>query len=104
MSRVLPVLSAVQADVELREYFRDRLGELGLGPHRGVRIVSEYLSEQQKAGAVRSEIEPSAAAMSFASACFLSAYQRHMLGPAARHKLPSLETAVGTLATLLTAD
>jgi AcrR family transcriptional regulator len=101
--RVLPVLSAIQADFELREDFRDRIGELGFGPHRGVRIVGDYLHEQQQAGAVRPEVDPRAAAMSFASACFLSAYQSHMLGQSARRKLPSLETAIATLADLIEA-
>lgn len=102
--RVLPVLSAIQADIELRDHFRDRIGELGLGPHRGVRIVGDYLKEQQQKGAVRADLDPRAAAMSFASACFLSAYQSHMLGPTGRRKLPSLEAAVATLTDLLGAD
>lgn len=99
--RVLPVLSAVQADAELREHFRHRISELGFGPHRGVRIVGEYLAEQQRAGAVRAGVDVRAAAMNFAGVCFLSAYQGHMLGPSARRKLPSLEAAVTTLADLL---
>jgi hypothetical protein len=41
--------------------------------------------------------------MSFASACFLSAYQTHMLGAAARRKLPSLEAALAALADLIEA-
>jgi AcrR family transcriptional regulator len=102
--RVLPVLSAVQADVELRDYFRERISELGFGPQRGVRIVADYLRGQQQAGAVRADVDVSAAAMSFASACFLSAYQSHMLGSAARRKLPSLEAAVAALAELLEGD
>lgn len=102
--RVLPVLSAVQADVELRDYFRDRIGELGFGPHRGVRIVAGYLQARQDEGVIRPDVDASAAALSFASVCFLSAYQSHMLGPAARRKLPPLEAAVTTLAHLLEAD
>jgi AcrR family transcriptional regulator len=101
--RVLPVLSALQADVELREHFRTRIAELGFGPHRGVAVVSEYLRREQRAGTVRAEIDAGAAAMSFASTCFLSAYQSHMLGPAARRKLPSLEKALATLADLIVA-
>jgi AcrR family transcriptional regulator len=99
--RVLPTLSAIQADVELRDYFRDRIGELGLGPHRGVRIVAEYLRTQQQSGAVRADVDANAAAMSFASACFLSAYQSHMLGTSSRHKIPSLEAALTTLVNVL---
>jgi AcrR family transcriptional regulator len=99
--RVLPVLSAIQSDVELRDGFRDRIGELGLGPHRGVRVLRDYLREQQRAGKVRPDVDVQGAALSFAGACFLSAYQGHMLGPAARRKLPALEAAIDALAALL---
>jgi AcrR family transcriptional regulator len=102
--RVLPVVSAIQADVELRTYFRERIGELGFGPHRGVRIVGEYLAEEQRAGRVRADVDVQAAAMSLAGTCFLSAYQRHMLGPGARRKLPALDVALTTLAELIVAD
>jgi AcrR family transcriptional regulator len=95
--RVLPVLSAIQADVDLREYFRARIGELGLGPHRGVRVLASYLRGRQEDGALRADVDVDAAAMSIAGACFLSAYQLHMFGPAARRKLPSLESALTTL-------
>jgi AcrR family transcriptional regulator len=99
--RVLPVLSAVQADVELREHFRHRINALGLGPHRGVRVLGAYLEQQQRAGAVRPDMDARAAAMSVASACFLSAYQAHMLGDAERRKLPSLGSVIATLVELL---
>jgi AcrR family transcriptional regulator len=98
--RVLPLLSAIQADADLREHFRERIAELGLGPHRGVQVVAGYLEEQQRAGRLRSDLDPRATAMSFASACFLSAYQDHMLGPAGRRKLPTVEAAIAALADL----
>jgi hypothetical protein len=50
---------------------------------------------------VRPEVDPRQAAMSFAGACFLSAYQRHMFGAAARRKLPPLDGAVSTLVKLI---
>jgi AcrR family transcriptional regulator len=102
--RVLPVLSAVQADVDLRDHFRRRIDELGFGPHRGVRIVGAYLKERQEAGELRADADPRAVAMAFAASCFLSAYQGHMLGPAARRKLPSLRTTIETLVGLAAAD
>jgi AcrR family transcriptional regulator len=100
-ARVLPVVSAVQADVDLREHFRDRILELGYGPHRGVRLVADYLAERQRQGQVRPGIDVRGAALSFAGTCFLSAYELHMLGPSARGKLPRVEDAVSTLAQLL---
>jgi AcrR family transcriptional regulator len=103
-TRVLPVLSAVQADAELRERFQERINELGLGPHRGVNAISTYLGERQRAGAVRGDVDTRTAAMSFASACFLSAYQRHMLGARTRRKLPSLSSVIGALADLVAVD
>lgn len=99
--RVLPIVSAVQSDVELREEFADHVDGLGYGPHRGVRVVSDYLGAAQGAGIVRADIEPRAVALSFAGACFLSAYQRHMFGAAARRKLPPLEHAIETLVGLI---
>jgi AcrR family transcriptional regulator len=100
--RVLPVLSAVQADADLRDHFRHRINELGFGPHRGVRIVGEYLAGRQREGLLRSDVDPEAIAMAFAASCFLSAYQGHMLGPAARRKLPALKTTIETLVDLAT--
>jgi AcrR family transcriptional regulator len=99
--RVLPVVTAVQSDMELREEFASHLTRLGYGPHRGVRVLADYLADQQTRGVVCADVKPREAAMSFAGACFLSAYQRHMFGAAARRKLPRLEDAIETLVSLL---
>lgn len=99
--RVLPIVSAVQSDVELREEFAGRVAGLGYGPHRGVRVVSDYLAAEQEAGVVRADVEPRGVALSFAGACFLSAYQRHMFGASARRKLPRLEDTIEMLVDLI---
>jgi AcrR family transcriptional regulator len=99
--RVLPIVSAVQSDIELREDFADRIAGLGYGPHRGVRVVSDYLAAQQETGVVRADVEPRGVALSFAGACFLSAYQRHMFGASARRKLPRLEDTIEMLVDLI---
>lgn len=99
--RVLPILSAVQADLELRAELASRITDLGYGPHRGVRVVASYLEDEQRQGRVRPDLDTRQAAMSFAGACFLSAYQRHMFGQAARRKLPPLEATLKTLARLI---
>jgi AcrR family transcriptional regulator len=101
--RVLPILSAVQADLELRAEFASRITELGYGPHRGVRVVASYLADEQRRGRVRPDLDTRQAAMSFAGACFLSAYQRHMFGQAARRKLPRLDETLKTLVRLIEA-
>jgi AcrR family transcriptional regulator len=97
--RVLPILAAVQADFELRDGFATQLRDLGYGPHRVVRVVADYLAEQQKHGLVRNEIDPRQAATSFAGACFLSAFQRHMFGQ--RRKLPPLDQTLASLVKLI---
>jgi AcrR family transcriptional regulator len=99
--RVLPILSAVQADLELRAELASRLTDLGYGPHRGVRVLARYLANEQRQGRVRPDLDTRQAAMSFAGACFLSAYQRHMFGQAARRKLPPLEATLTTLVRLI---
>jgi AcrR family transcriptional regulator len=97
--RVLPIVSAVQSDVALRDEFAARITALGYGPHRGVRVVAEYLAAQQEVGSVRADIDAHQAAMSFAGACFLSAYQRHMFGQT--KKLPALLSTIDTLVDLI---
>lgn len=98
---VLPILSAVQSDADLREGLASRVTDLGYGPHRGVRVLADYLADKQELGLVRNDFEPRVVALSFAGACFLSAYQRHIFGRAARKKLPELADAVGTLVDLI---
>jgi AcrR family transcriptional regulator len=99
--RVLPVVSAVQSDADLREEFATRLTRLGYGPHRGVRVLTEYFSAQKAQGFIAAHVKPREAAMAFAGACFLSAYQRHMFGAASRRKLPRLDDVIDALVSLL---
>jgi AcrR family transcriptional regulator len=99
--RVLPLLSAVQSDAELRRRFRRRVNALDLGPHRGVRLVGGLLAGQQDAGRIRSDVDPASAAMLVCSTCYLTGYQRHMLGPGARRKLPSLAATASAIVSLL---
>jgi hypothetical protein len=99
--RILPLLSAVHSDAELRRRFRRRLNALDLGPHRGVRLVSALLAKQQETGHVRTDVDPMPVAMLICSTCYLTGYQRHMLGPKARRQLPSLASTVAQLVMLL---
>ena len=100
--RILPLLSAVQSDAELRNRFRARLNKLDLGPHRGVRLVTRFLLEQQDVGRVRDDIDPTRVAMLICSTCYLTGYNRHMLGAKARGRLPSIESTVSALLDLVT--
>lgn len=99
--RVLPLLSAVHSDADLRRRFRRRVNSLDLGPHRGVRLVGGLLAKHQESGDIRADVDPAAAAMLICSTCYLTGYQRHMLGPKARRQLPPLSDAVSALVLLL---
>jgi AcrR family transcriptional regulator len=99
--RILPLLSAVQSDAELRSRFQERLNALDLGPHRGVRLVGGILSQEQAAGRIRADADPAEAAMLICAGCYLSGYNRHMLGPKAQRKLPSLAATVSSMVALL---
>lgn len=100
--RILPLLSAVQSDADLRSSFRDRVNQLDLGPHRGVRIIGAYLDAQKVGGRVRSDVDPSHAAMLICGACYLIGYQKHMFGGNAKRKLPTLRATISEMAGLLT--
>jgi AcrR family transcriptional regulator len=99
--RILPLLSAVQSDADLRASFQKRLAELDLGPHRGVRLIGSYLRGQQAAGRVKVDVDPEQAAMLICGACYLGGFQTHMLGPGAGRKLPPLRRTVEQVASLL---
>jgi AcrR family transcriptional regulator len=99
--QILPLLSAVQSDADLRRRFRRRVNALDLGPHRGVRLVGGLLAQQQELGTIRNDVDPYSAAMLICSTCYLTGYQRHMLGTRARRQLPALEPTVSALVALL---
>jgi AcrR family transcriptional regulator len=100
--RILPLLSAVQSDVDLRASFQRRLNGLDLGPHRGVRLVGGYLEAQKGLGRIRGDVDSDQAAMLICGACYLIGFQKHMLGDGAKRKLPSLRATVFEMAGLLT--
>jgi AcrR family transcriptional regulator len=99
--RILPLLSAVQSDVDLRVSFQKRVNKLDLGPHRGVRLIGAYLQNQREHGHVRADVDPEEAAMLICGACYLIGFQQHMLGPGAKRKLPPLRATITQLAMLL---
>lgn len=99
--RILPLLSAVQSDANLRKRFQRRVNALDLGPHRGTRLVGGLLTRAQEQGRIRSDVDPAPVAMLICSTCYLTGYQRHMLGPRARRQLPPLKPTVAALVALL---
>ena len=99
--KVLPLLSAMQSDADLRRRFQERVNALDLGPHRGIRLVAGLLGRAQEQGTIRADVDPQAMAMLICSACYLTGYQRHMLGVKARRRLPAVKPTISSLVELL---
>jgi AcrR family transcriptional regulator len=99
---VMPVISAAQSDADLRHAFAARMVEDDLGPHRGVRQLSQYLTAMAEDGQASTGIDTRAASLMFIGACFLRSWERQMVGPERGQSLPALPTVVDTLVQLLT--
>jgi AcrR family transcriptional regulator len=99
-TRVTPVFAAIQTNAELRREFGERMAVQGLGPHRGVGVVSSYLDDQKARGHVDPGADTEAAALMLMGACFLRVFNRHMLGNKGG-RLPSREQTVAGLAAQL---
>jgi hypothetical protein len=97
----MPVMAAIQADAGLRMAFAERLVEGDLGPHRGVRLIADYLRAMALQGAVRADLDYEAIAMMAVSSCFLAAWQRAMAGEDSAGALPEVSRVVETIAVLL---
>jgi len=102
LDQALPVLTAAQSDIELRDALAGYMREQNLGPHRGVQALSAYLTREQAGGGVRSDVDADAVALMFVAVCFLRASQRQM--PDSGAELPSLEDVIAALITLLAVD
>jgi AcrR family transcriptional regulator len=99
LDQALPVMTAAQSDVELRDALAGYMAEQGLGPHRGVSGLGAYLTQQQADGRVRDDVDPEAVALMFVGACFIRASQRQM--PVPKVELPGLEGVISALDTML---
>jgi AcrR family transcriptional regulator len=95
LDQLLPLLHAALSDNELRDALATYMKENDVGPHRGVRLVAEYLKDEQAAGRVASDLDPEATALMLVGGCYLRASQRQMLGK--NRELPSLERLVAAL-------
>ncbi|MTE14641.1 TetR/AcrR family transcriptional regulator [Nocardia aurantiaca] len=85
----LPVMAAVQSDVDLRAVYRERSRDLDLGPHRAVDTVVTYLSARD----IRSA-DLRAPALLLVGAAHQRALQRQLSPPDALVELPSLDAIV----------
>jgi AcrR family transcriptional regulator len=102
LDQALPVMAAAQSDVTLRDDMAAYMTEQGLGPHRGVAALGDWLASEQAAGRVRAGVDPHSAAMLFIGACYTRAAQRQM--PARVPDLPALEDVVQAMVDLLRPD
>ncbi len=97
----MPVLAAIQSDAKLRQSFAERLVQGDLGPHRGVRLLSEQLARLSAEGLADPSVNPQAVSVLLMGACFLRSWERQMTGTERAPTLPSLPDVVQTLAQLL---
>jgi AcrR family transcriptional regulator len=99
LDQSLPVLTAAQSDVELRDSLASYMEEHDLGPHRGVKALAAYIGAEQEAGRMRADVDAEAAAMNLVASCFMRSYQRGMQGHG--RGLPSTRASAVALARML---
>jgi AcrR family transcriptional regulator len=102
LDRSLVVMIAAQSDAELRTALTGYLAARDMGPHRGILALAGYLEQQQRAGAIRSDVDPRAVAHFVYSTCFERSGVRRMVSESyGANLLPGREDLVATMATLL---
>jgi AcrR family transcriptional regulator len=101
LEQALPVMTAAQSDAALRDALAAHMVANDLGPHRGVQALGEYLAAGQRAGTVRTDVDPQAAATMFVASCLLRVAQRQFIGRRDAPPLPSLERTVEAFQTLI---
>jgi AcrR family transcriptional regulator len=101
LEQALPVMTAAQSDAALRDELAAFMVENDLGPHRGVQTLAAQLAAGQRAGRVRDDVDPEAAALLFVSSVLLRVTQRQFLGAAGAPALPSGERTAETFARLV---
>lgn len=97
----MPVLAAIQADGGLRHSFAERLAQGDLGPHRGIRLLSQHVTALSAEGLVDTGLDADAVSLLLLGACFLRSWERQMTGAERDPTLPDLPDVTGTLARLL---
>ncbi|MEV2219498.1 TetR/AcrR family transcriptional regulator [Nocardia vinacea] len=93
----IPVMAAVQSDVELRAKFAERSRELDIGPHRAVDAVVAHLSMPRADRRVPESVDLRAAALLLVGAAHQRALQRHLSPPDLIAGLPTIESVVDTV-------
>ncbi|WP_433710828.1 TetR/AcrR family transcriptional regulator [Nocardia sp. CA-084685] len=97
----IPVMAAVQSDVELRAKFAQRSQELDIGPHRAVDAVVAHLSMPHADQRVPASVNLRAVAVLLVGAAHQRALQRQLSPPDVVAALPTPESVVDTVMPIL---
>jgi AcrR family transcriptional regulator len=101
LEQALPVLTAAQSDADLRDALAAHMVANDLGPHRGIQTLGRYLADGQRAGSVRADLDPEAAAQLFVGSCLVRVAQRQFVDRPDAPQMPSLERTVAAFEGLI---
>ncbi|WP_211301569.1 TetR/AcrR family transcriptional regulator [Murinocardiopsis flavida] len=76
--RIMPVLSAVQADGDLRNRLAERTRTADAGPRRGLAPIAAYLRKERDLGRVRADLDVDAMALLVVGAAHQRALYRYL--------------------------
>lgn len=77
---VLPMWSALSADLALRQAFRSQTHDGEVGPHLAIVAVARYIDLEQKAGRLSTTLDAKAAAQMLLGAAFQQAFFAQLVG------------------------
>jgi AcrR family transcriptional regulator len=80
--RVMVMVCSLVGEPELRERFRQSLGEEGRGPDRGVATLARYLDEEKKLFRIPASVDSRAAARALMAGSFFHVFTAELLGGA----------------------
>jgi AcrR family transcriptional regulator len=95
----LDVMMAAQSDAGLRDSLHGFMLESDYGPHRGIAMIGAYVTELQKAGVVRADVDPMVIASMIVNDAFQRAAVPKLIGN--RKGIQSREAFVDTLLAML---
>jgi AcrR family transcriptional regulator len=78
--RVMVMLCSLVGEPELRERFRQSLGEEGRGPDRGVATLARYLDEEKKLFRIPASVDSRTAARALMAGSFFHVFTAELLG------------------------
>lgn len=97
--RIMPIVTAIQADEPLRSHFASRSQDLRIGPHRAIEPVVSYLDKERDIGRIRADTDLQATALLMISVGHYRAMERHTVGEC---HLPPTSSVIDTLMPALT--